>query len=201
MERTPGAEKEIRMSNRIWVEEREQKVWLWIAAAFAGFYFGEALLFWGPEPRVKAPPFTPLLYWGAFGVVIVWLVRRQSKKDARTVTAAGVPHGLQSAILGIGITASVVGLAYLVMGVTGNVTLGHAVLLGAMFEAAAIIGGMSGNTGWLAAALVWGIALALVLVFPRIQDYSLGAAMVLGFALIGMLRWSVRTAPKTSPSA
>ena len=177
-----------------WVEGPEQRVWVWIATVFAVFYVGEAILFWGPNPRVEAPSFTPLVYWGAFGACVIALVARQPKPtlDER---ALRVPSGLQTTVLGIGITASVVGMAFVVMALAGkvhNVTLGHAILLAAMFEAGAVIGGMSGNLGWLAAGIVWAVAAGLVLGFPRVQDYTLGAALAIGFALVGLVRWCVR---------
>lgn len=179
------------MKNLKLVEEPGQKVWAWIAVAFAAFYFGEAFLFWGPEPRVHAPAFTPLIYWGAFGACVIWLLRRRGRSQISGEPTPEIPHGLQTAILGTGITASVVGIAFLVIHVTGNVTLGHAVMLGAMFEAAIIIAGMSGNLGWLAASLVCAASAALVLIYPAVQDYTLGAAMAISFALVGLILWSV----------
>ena len=184
------------MKRFVWIEEREQKVWAWIAAVFALFYFGEAFLFWGPEPRVHAPAFTPLVYWGVFAASIVWLLLRQAKKEPSRKPTSGVPRGLQSTILGAGITASVIGIAFLVMAITHNVTLGHAVLLGTLFEAAVVIGGMSGNLGWLAAGLVWATSAILVLRYPSVQDYTLGVAVFVGFALIGLIRRSVREMPR-----
>lgn len=187
----------------VWVDEREQKVWLWIAVAFVLFYFGEALLFWGPSPRINAPPFTPLIYWGAFGATIIWLLRRQGKKTPAKPVAATVPRGLQSTILGIGITSSVVGITSLVMKFAcGNMsdeqttTLGHAVLMATLFEAGVIIGGMSGNLGWLAAGVAWGASSFLVLRFPSFQDYTVGLATAVGFGMVGTIRWSAREKPR-----
>jgi hypothetical protein len=183
----------------IWVEESDQKAWLWVAVAFAAFYFGEAILFWGPKPLVAAPPMTPLVYWGAFGATIIWLLSRTPKGGPQP-TASGTPRALQNWVLGIGITAAVVGMAYFTMiatrelGVMRSVTAGHVIILGAMFEAGVIIGGLSGNPGWIAAGAVWLLGGALILIFPGVQDYTLGAVVTLGFALIGLLRRSLRVA-------
>jgi hypothetical protein len=168
-------------------------VWLWIALAFAGFYFGEAFLFWGPKPRVQAPPITPLLYWGAFGVLIVWLLARRATNDAANDATPTVPSGLQATVLGLGITVSVIGLTLLVMRVAGSVTLGHAVLLGTLAEAALVLGGMSVNLGWLVASLLWACGVCLVLRYPPLQDVTVGVAVCLGFTAVGTLRWSART--------
>jgi hypothetical protein len=181
------------MRKVIWVEEAGQKVWLWIGVVFAAFYFGEAFLFWGPNPRVNAPSFTPLVYWGAFGAAVIGLLLRQPKQ-ASEKPAPGVPHALQTWVLGVGITVSVVGMAFLVMWATGNVTLGHAILLGAMFEAGVVIGGMSGNLGWLAAGIVWAGAAVHVLRYPSTQDITIGIATATGFALVGLIRLSAREA-------
>jgi hypothetical protein len=194
------------MKQLIWIEDRAQKVWLWVGVVFAAFYFGEAFLFWGPVPRVKAPPFLPLAYWGAFGAVIIGLLSRQTKKQTPAKPGPEVPASLQSAILGMGITASVVGITFLVIAATHNVTLGHAVLLGTMFEAGIVIGGMSGNIGWLLAGLVWAACGVLVYRYPSVQDYTLGVAVFLGFATVGVVRWSVcrgnqnGAAPQVPPS-
>ena len=174
-----------------WVEAREQKIWFWISLLFAAFYFGEAFLFWEPQPRFLAPPVVRLAYWGAFGAGIVWLLVRQPK-PLRNETVLEVPHAWQSTILGAGITIAVVGMAFLVMCAAGSITLGHTILLAAMFEAGVILGGILGNPGWLTAGIVWATAAALVLRFPSVQDITLGVALVVGFALVGLLRWSVR---------
>ena len=169
------------------VEEPEQRVWLWIGLVFAFFYFGEAFLFWGPNPRVYAPPVTPLIYWGMFGAAIVWLLSRQ-KKTSPPKAATRPPKAWESTVLGVGITASVVGLPFTVIAVTGNVSLGHVILLGAMFEAGIIIGGMSGSLGWMVASLVWLGSGLFILWHPHGQDYTLGFAVALGFIIIGLLR-------------
>src|SRR5512133_1543529 len=117
-----------------WVDDRRQSVWRWIAILFALFYFTEAALFWGPNPRIAAPHYMPLLYWASFGLGIVWLVRRQGP-PAPDSSAVQVPPGMQAAVLGLGITLCVIGATFLVVRVTGNVTLAHAVLLLAMCQA------------------------------------------------------------------
>ena len=184
-----------------WVKEPGQRAWAWVAIVFAAFYFGEAYLFWGPEPRLHAPNFAPLVYWGTFGTCVIWLLSRSRRNPGNR--SPGPPRLAQTVTLGVGITASVVCIAFLVIRVSGNVTLGHAVMLGTLFEAAVIIGGMSGNVGWTAASLVWAASAALVLVFPSVQDYTIGAATVIAFALVGLLPWSLhaKDEPETSQEA
>lgn len=167
--------------------------WLWIAVLFGAFYFTEAFLFWGPQPRIVAPPFTPLVYWGAFGAGVIWLVRRQGKSASRR-TPDQPPPLLQSLVLGIGITTSVVAMAFLVIRATGNITLGHAILLGTLFEAGVVIAGMSGSVGWIAASLIWAAGSVGVLCWPNVQDYTLGLAVAVGFAVVGLLRKCIRPA-------
>lgn len=180
------------MSRFTWVEDRGQKVWLWIAALFGTFYFVEAFLFWGPQPRIRWLPYTPLVYWGAFGAGVIWLVQRQGRSAAGR-TPGQPPSGLQSFVLGIGITISVVGMAYLVMRLTGNTTVGHAILLGALFEAGIVIAGMSGSLGWMLASLVWAGGGLAVLGWPSVQDFTLGLAVAIGFALVGLIRKCIRS--------
>ncbi|HUU43752.1 MAG TPA: hypothetical protein VMX57_08230 [Planctomycetota bacterium] len=170
-----------------WVEERGQRVWLWIAVVFGVFYLGESLLFLGPEPRVPVPVWVFPIYWGAFGAAVIGLVLRGVKGHAGRATS-GFPRRVRFAILGVGITTSVVGMSYLVMGVARDVTLGHVVLLGTMFEAGIIIGGISGNLGWLSAGVVWGTGGILVLCCPSIQDFTIGVVVFVGFALLGLIR-------------
>ncbi|MCG3181266.1 MAG: hypothetical protein BIFFINMI_03645 [Phycisphaerae bacterium] len=174
-----------------WIEDRRQKAWLWIALFFASFYFGEAILFWGTNPRIAAPSFTPLIYWGSFGVAVVWLVRRYDRL-ASTPSADSVPPGMQATVLGLGITLSVIGMTVLVIRLTGNITLGHTILLLALCEAGLVIAGMSGSVGWLAAGLIWGCGAPAVFWFPGVQDVTLGLAVAIGFALIGLLRAQAR---------
>jgi hypothetical protein len=167
-----------------WREEKRQKVWLWVGVLFFGFYFTEALLFWGPEPRVVAPPFTPLVFWGLFGAAIIAVVTRGSPADA----PSSRPERIQATVLGLAITAACVGSAFLIMRRTGDVTLGHAVLLFALAQAGVTIGATSYNVGWLAAGLAWCGGGIGVLFLPAVQDYIVGAATALGFMLIGTLR-------------
>lgn len=65
-----------------WREDKRQKTCLWVGLLFCVFYFGEAFLFWGPEPRVAAPPATPLVFWGSFGVALFPRCRVDSSVEA-----------------------------------------------------------------------------------------------------------------------
>lgn len=177
------------------VEDVEQKVWLWIAGVFCLFYFGEAVLFWSPEPLVRIPQLR-LVHWGVFAAVLAWVLRLGRRRYRRPETAAGdggVPRALQSWALSLGITAAAVGLTYLVIAWTGNHALGHAVLAGTLFQAAIIIGGMSGSLGWLACGLTWAATAVAILAFPAWQDITLGAGVTAGFLLVGAIRRNVRS--------
>ncbi|MCY3018462.1 MAG: hypothetical protein NTW87_05455 [Planctomycetota bacterium] len=79
-------------------------------------------------------------------------------------------------------------MPYIVIGLTHNVTLGHVILLGAMFEAGVVIGGLTGSLGWIAASLVWAASGMFILYHPQGQDYTLGFALAVGFILVGLLR-------------
>jgi hypothetical protein len=167
-----------------WREEKRQKTWLWVGLLFFVFYFTEALLFWGPEPRVAAPSFTPLVFWGLFGAALIWVVTRPTPDG-------GVPNRLeriQSWVLGMGITTAAVGSAFLIIRRTGDLALGHAVLLFVLGQAGLVIGAVSFNAGWLMAALCWIAGGMWVLCQPSIQDLVIGAAVAIGFMLIGFCR-------------
>jgi len=165
-------------------EDKRQKAWLWVGLLFFGFYFAEAVLFWGPRPRLIAPPFTPLVFWGLFGVSVIWVV-------TRPIAGLGRPRWeetLQSWVLGLSITAAAVGSAFLVIRRTGDITLGHVILLFALAEAGLVIGALLLNPGWFAAGLIWISAGVWVFCQPRLQDYVLGAAVAIGFVVIGVFR-------------
>jgi len=177
------------MGKHVWVNDEEQKVWVWISILFAIFYFGEAFLFWGPTPRIHSS-LLQLTYWGIFGLSI-YVVGNRRKTSDRTKLVTRTHGAFQWSILGAGITMSVVGITFLVMRLTGNVTLGHMILLATMCEAAIVICGMSGNMGWLAASLVWAASAVLVYRYPPVQDIIVGVAFVVGFALVGLIRKSL----------
>lgn len=172
-----------------WRDDERQKAWLWIGLVFAAFYFGEAVLFWGPRPLVVAPPFTPFVYWGLFGATVVWLVSRAAPPGASGERRLGQ---VQAAILGFGITSAVIGIPFLIMARTHDVTLGHAVLLLVMFEAGVVLGGQLLNPGWLLAALLWAGGAGAVLLRPAWQDHVLGLVVAGGFVVVGLLRKSPR---------
>jgi hypothetical protein len=169
-----------------WRDDPSQKVWLWVGLLFLVFYFAEAVLFWGPEPRVVAPPFTPLVYWGLFGAALIWLVTRP---------VANAPtdriEQVQSCLVGVVVTGAVVGTAFLVIARTQDVTAGHAVLMFSLAEAGLLIGLLSLKPGWIVAGLIWIAAGAWLLCQPKIQDYVLGAAVAVGFILVGIVRNSL----------
>jgi small-conductance mechanosensitive channel len=171
----------------IWQEVKGQRIWLWIGVLFLTFYTGEACLFWGPNPRIAAPVLAHLLYWAAFGALlsglIGWSARQERPKKWWNV--------VQSMVLGVAITAAVVGVPALIMIRTNDVTLGHAVLLFTLSLAAVVIGSLSFNPGWFLAGCLWASAGFAVLYFPRIQDYLLGAAVAIGFIIVGALRKSL----------
>jgi hypothetical protein len=167
-----------------WREDRRQKAWLWVGLLFFVFYFTEALLFWGPEPRVIAPSFTPLVYWGLFGVALIWIVTRPNPDDAATKRL----EQIQAWVLGIAITAACVGSAFLIIHRTGDVTAGHAVLLFVLAEAGLIIGALTVNAGWFGAGLCWIVGGVCVLMWPPVQDYVIGAVVALGFVFVGCFR-------------
>jgi hypothetical protein len=169
-----------------WREDRGQKTWLWVGLLFFVFYFVEALLFWGPEPRVVAPSFTPLVYWGLFGATLVWVVTRPISESARRWL-----ERIQAWVLGVAITVVSVGSAFLIIRRTGDLTLGHAVLLFILALSGLVIGAMAFNAGWFVAGLCWITGGICVLWQPPFQDYILGAAVAIGFMLIGCFRRSM----------
>ena len=187
-----------------WKRSEGQNSWIKIGVAFLLFYFGEAVLFWGGDSALAAPltrlplayPFVyPLGYWGMFGASIFFILRRSSSSTEHNAVAKRF-FRWQGALLTLGITVGVVGVAFVVMRGSGNTTLGHVALFFAMFLAAAVIGAMELNVGWLAAALLW-LFTAIVLnvypatmsVIPRFKDEDvwIGIATALGFVLIGAL--------------
>ncbi len=171
----------------VWREDKSQLIWFWIGVLFLMFYTGEAYLFWGPNPRVAGPPLVHLLYWGAFGALLAgligWSARQEGPKKWLNV--------VQSIVLGVVITAAVVGVPALIMVRTHDITLGHAVLLFTLALAAVVIGSLRFNPGWLLAGCLWASAGGAILYLPRIQDYLLGAAVAMGFIIVGTLRKSL----------
>jgi hypothetical protein len=167
-----------------WQENKRQKAWLWVGLLFFVFYFTEALLFWGPQPRLVPPPFAPLVFWGLFGAVLIWIITRPIPNVARATRS----ERLKSVVLGLTITAASVGSAFLIIWRTGDLTLGHAVLLFVLAQAGLIIGALSFNAGWFVAGLLWIGGAACVLCQPTVQDYAIGAAVAGGFVLIGSCR-------------
>lgn len=171
----------------MWRDNKSQQVWLWIGLVFLVFYTGEAWLFWGPVPRVIVPPFVYLLYWGAFGAILIGLIARSARKaDSKNWLDV-----IQSTVLGVAITAAVVGIPFLIMARTQDITLGHAVLLFTISLAAIVIGAMSFNAGWLLAGCMWASAGWMILARPRYQDYVLGVVLAIGFIIVGALRKSL----------
>lgn len=167
-----------------WREDKRQKTWLWVGVLFLVFYFAEAFLFWGPKPRIMPPPYTPLAFWGLFGVGLIWII-------SRPIPSAEPPTRLvkiQSWMLGTIITGTAICLAFLVICRTGDLTLGHVVLLGVLAQAGLIIAALTFNIGWLAGGLVWLGGSIGILCHPHRQDYIVGAAVALGFILIGSFR-------------
>ena len=69
---------------------------------------------------------------------------------------------------------------------TDDITLGHAVLLFVLALSGLLIGARSLNLGWTLAAIWWIGGGAWILHDPRYQDYTPGAAVALGFILIGL---------------
>ncbi|MGA2067500.1 MAG: hypothetical protein ABSG86_21195 [Thermoguttaceae bacterium] len=169
-----------------WRDEKSQQVWLWIGLVFLVFYTAEAGLFWGPEPRVIVPPFVYLLYWGTFGAILIVLIARSAgKADPKKWL-----NMIRSTILGVGITSAVVGIPFLIIARTHDITLGHAVMLFTIALAAVVIGAWSFNAGWLLAGCLWVSGGCMILALPRIQDYMLGAVLAIGFMVVGVLRRS-----------
>lgn len=171
----------------LWRENKGQETWRRVGLLFFAFYVTEALLFWGPEPRVAGPAFTPLVFWGLFGIALIGVVTRPDPEAGKSRWLESV----QSAVLGTSITSAAVGSAFLIIRRTGDLALGHAVLLFILALAALILGATSLNIGWLAAGLCWSAGGAWVLCQPSVQDYVLGVAVALGFVLVGTLRKSL----------
>lgn len=191
-------------STLAWKVSEGQRVWTKIGLVFLGFYVGEAVLFWRGGWELGAqiaglPLGVPLLYplgfWGAFGATTYFLVGRTRPGTGHSPSAKRF-FKWQGILLTIGITAGVVGIAFVVMKRSGDTTLGHVALFFAMFLAAAVIGAMEVNVGWLAAAGLWFLtALAIYAysetwdIVPRIsdEDILIGGSTALGFVLIGSL--------------
>jgi hypothetical protein len=170
--------------NYQWREEKRQKSWLWVGLLFFAFYFTEAVLFWGPQPRIVAPPYAQLGLWGLFAVALAWVLTRP-KRDGDALNGL---EKVQYAVLSIGITCAAVGSTFLILLRTRDLTLGHAMLLFGLGQAGLIIGALRFNLGWLLAAVCWIGGGAAVLYQPSLQDYSVGAAVALGFILVGAFR-------------
>jgi hypothetical protein len=185
-----------------WKVAEGQALWIKIGLTFLLFYAGEAILFWqglglaGPLLKIPfaAPILYPLGYWGLFGYVIYMI---QCKNTASLTKSAAEKRFLkwQGGLLAAGITIGVVLSAFLTMRGSGNTTLGHVVLFLAMFEAAAIIGAMELNAGWLSAAGLWLVTALAIYIYPatldlipRIKDEDvwIGLATAAGFFLIGL---------------
>ena len=105
---------------------------------------------------------------------------------------------MQSGVLGVAITATAIGSAFLIIRRTSDLTLGHAVLLFILGQAGLVIAAMSFNTGWLLAALCWLCGGAWVLCQPSVQDYAIGAVVAIGFMLIGTCRKCLVPSPRSS---
>jgi hypothetical protein len=170
--------------NYRWREDNGQKSWLWVGLLFFAFYFTEALLFWGPNPRVIAPPYTQLIFWGLFAVALTWVITRP-KPDGGALNRL---EKVQYAVLSISITCAAVGSTFLILLRTRDLTLCHAMLLFSLGQAGLVIGALTFNLGWLLAALCWIGGGATVLYQPSLQDYFVGAAIAVGFVLIGACR-------------
>ncbi len=183
-----------------WKRSEGQAVWVKIGLVFLFFYFGEAILFWQglglARPLMRLPLFTPLVYplgyWGLFGAAI-YLIQRKSSAEVRYAAAKRFLRW-QGALLTIGITIGVVGVAFVVMKGSGSTTLGHVALFFAMFLAAAVIGAMELNAGWLAAAVLWLLTAIMIDIYPiemdliphfKDEDIWIGLATPFGFFLIG----------------
>src|SRR5688572_11911322 len=112
----------------VWKRAEDQAAWTWIAAAFAVFYFGEAVLFWrGIEiaaPLMANIPLAnplvyPLGYWGLFGLC-VYLVQRKYQSAATGSKARF--RWWQGTLLTAAITIGVVGTAFVVIRGSGSQT-------------------------------------------------------------------------------
>ena len=136
-----------------WREDRNQRIWLWIGVLFLAFYIGDACLFWGPNPQSPGPPLVHLSYWAAFGALLIGLVGWSARQGGPKKWLVVV----QSIVLGVAITAAVVGVPALIIARTHDVTLGHAVLLFTLSLAAGVIGSLSYNLGWLLAGCAWAL--------------------------------------------
>ncbi|HTL52059.1 MAG TPA: hypothetical protein VL860_05715 [Planctomycetota bacterium] len=183
-----------------WKRTQDQAIWVWIGVAFLVFYFGEAILFWEglalAAPILRLPlavPFVyPLGYWSLFGLVIYRIQRKASQVSHSAAEKRFLRW--QATLLTVGITVGVVGVTYIVMKESGSTKLGHVALFFALFLAAAVIGAMGLNVGWLSAAGLWlltaiGLDLypATLNLFPHFRDDDIwiGLAAALGFFLIG----------------
>ena len=185
-----------------WKRSEGQGVWIKIGLAFLVFYVCEAILFWNglakAEPLMRRIPLAdpviwPLGYWALFGAVVYFLQRKSRSCQTRNAAVARFRRW-QGAILSAAITIGVIGVAFVVIRESGNVTLGHVALFIALFLAAGVIGAMELNVGWLAAAGLWLLTALALDFYPaglRLcrplsdQDVLIGVAMVTGFFLIG----------------
>jgi hypothetical protein len=191
-----------RKGSLTWKRTEGQSLWIRISLAFLAFYVGEAVLFWQglalAKPVFRIPLAFPLLYplgyWGLFGFVVY---RIQIRKLAFQAQSAAERRFLrwQRGLMTLVITIGVVGSAFLVIKGSGSTTLGHVILFFAMFQAAAVIGAMELNIGWLAAAGLWLLTALAIDSYPvtlrlvphiKDEDVLIGLATSLGFFLIGV---------------
>lgn len=129
-----------------------------------------------------------------FGLVIY---RVQRKNPAARTQSVAEKRFLrwQMGLLTSVITIGVVGSTFLITKGSGSTTLGHVTLFLILFQAAAVIGAMELNVGWLAAAGVWLLTALAIYSYPvtlhlfspfKDEDLWVGLAMSLGFILIGV---------------
>ena len=178
-------------------------MWIKIGLAFLAFYVGEAILFWqglalaGPLMRLipfSVPVIFPLGYWGLFGTVVYMLQRRKPSRQDCNAAAARFRRW-QGAILTAVITTGVIGVTFVVIMGSGSTTLGHVAMFFALFLAAAVLGAVELNVGWLAAAGLWLLTAIVIYFYPatlrltrplKDEDILLGLAVAMGFFLIGL---------------
>jgi hypothetical protein len=186
-----------------WKKAEGQTAWIKIALAFLVFYAGEAILFWQglalATPLMRLIPFSipaiyPLGYWGLFGVVVYLLQRTKRSGQDRNAAAARFRRW-QGALLTTAITTGVIGVTFVVMLGSKSTTLGHVAMFFALFLAAAVLGAVELNVGWLAAAGLWLITAMAIYFYPatlrltrplKDEDILLGLAVAMGFFLIGL---------------
>jgi hypothetical protein len=149
------------------------------------------------DPLMRLPGANPLLYplgfWCLFGVIVYRLQRRNRRRQPRDAAVARFRRW-QALLITAAITVGAIGVAFLVMRRSGNVTLGHVALFFELFLAAAVIGATELNIGWLAAAATWLLTAIAIYCYPaglRLtrpfsdEDVLIGLAVTAGFFLIG----------------